>query len=284
MNSWNEYLKHPVPLKLFVFHTGDIHMAGNIHFNKKSPAFKSEPRDDRFNPVLAFLVEHPEKGYGLFDTGLDASFAHSPRGNFGWLLGRAVKVRTSPGMDTASRLKALGVSPGDIAFVVLSHLHLDHPGGLPALPTGARPVVYADAEELKIARSFFGLFKGYIGKHLQGFTITPLSYSGPLSPFDNVCDLFGDGSIFVLRTPGHTPGHVSVLFNMKKGPLLLTFDAAHRRVNLDEGIPPKGEYAMALESLAKLRRFTEEHPSVRILFGHDPDQIERLTMPPDYYS
>lgn len=284
MKIWKDFFKHPSPMKLYVLHTGNIHMAGNIHFNKKSPAFKSKPIDNRFNPVLAFLVKHPSQGYVLLDTGIHSSFSKNASGNFGWLLSSMVKVKTSAGMDVPSQLYRLGVPFDEITHILLSHLHLDHPSGLPSFKSDRPPLVHVDAAELKIAYSPFGLFLGYIRKHLEGFKIQPLSYSGPVAPFDEVCDLFNDGSILVVKTPGHTPGHISVILNMQSGPLLLTFDAAHRKANLDEGIPTKGVYEQGLESIKRLQALVREFPSMNIIFGHDPDQIGSLKISPDYYS
>lgn len=271
-------------MKLYVLHTGSVHMAGNIHFNKKSPLFKSKPVDTRFNPVLSFLIKHPSQGYVLLDTGIHSSFVKNTSGNFGWLLASMVKVKATAGMDVPSQLHKLGVSLGDITNVLLSHLHLDHPGGLPALRSGTTPLVHVDAAELKIAYSPFGLFQGYIRRHLEGFKITPIDYNGSVAPFEEVCDLFNDGSIFAVKTPGHTPGHISVVLNMQNGPILLTFDAAHRRANIDEGIPTKGVYEQGLESVKRLQAFIKEFPSTTVIFGHDPDQIGSLKISPDYYS
>jgi glyoxylase-like metal-dependent hydrolase (beta-lactamase superfamily II) len=284
MSSWQEYFKNPIALKMYVIHTGNVHMAGNIHYNSKSPAFKSKPVDERFNPVLAYLVEHPKKGYVLFDTGVHASFAEKKTGNFGWLLGRVVKIKTSAGRDVPSQLKKLGLTPNDIGCVVLSHLHLDHPGGLPAFGTNKSLKVYVDEGEMKIAESAFGLFQGYIRKHLDGFNVAQLRYLSSVAPFDQVCDLFEDGSVFLIRTPGHTPGHVSALLNMKRGPVFLTFDAAHRASNVEEGIPPKGNYAAALDSVKRIGQFGKEFPSAMMIFGHDPDQITSLKKLPEYYA
>ena len=86
-----------------------------------------------------------------------------------------------------------------------------------------------------------------------------------------------------MKTPGHTPGHVSILLNMVEGPLLLTFDAAHRESNIEELIPPKGDYAPALESVKAIRSFIESYTGTRIIFGHDPDQLSGLKLLPNYY-
>lgn len=284
IKNWKQCLNKSVPLKLYVMHTGNVHMAGNIHYNTKSPDFKSTQPDRRFNPVLAYLVEHPLKGYILLDTGIHPSFAMQRTGNFGWLLGRLVKVKTSAGMDISSQLKKLGLSSKDITTVILSHLHLDHVSGLPLLTANKDLAVYTDRRELAIAQSTLGLFKGYIGKHIRDFSVKPFGYSMSLPPFDQVCDLFGDQSIWILGTPGHTPGHVSIVLNMHQGPVLLSFDAAHRASNIEKMIPPKGDYDRALKSLKSIQRFLKEFPATRIIYSHDPDQISKLKTLPEYYE
>ncbi len=275
-------LDDPHDLKLYVMKTGSVHMSGNIHFNKKSPRFKSMPKDERFNPVLAFLLEHPEKGWTLMDTGLDACFCESSLGNFGPLLGRVVKTKAEKGGDVVSQLATLGVSASDIPYVIMSHLHLDHASGLPKFGRGS--AIYVDEAELSAARSPLGTAGGYIKGFLEGLEVRPLVYDGSFGPFRQACDFFSDGSVFVLRAAGHTRGNVAVLLNARKGPILLTFDAAHRKANVEEGIPPKGDYVAALASLKSIMSLLEELPETRVIYGHDPDQLPGLDLLPDFYT
>lgn len=284
MNSWSDYLKEPKDLKLYVIHTGYVHMKGNIHFNSKSPGFKSQPQDERFNPVLAYLVVHPEKGYLLLDTGLHASFAQSGKGNFGWMLSKMIKTQTEKGKDVVSQLEKINISPSDIHNVIFSHLHPDHLCGLPAFQGVKNLTVFVDRNEIKAAKSILAVMNGYIKSHLAGFHIEPIEYKNSLQPFDKVCDFYGDGSLFIVSTPGHTIGHVSVILNMKSGPLFLTFDAAHRRANVVEEIPPKGDYKAALKSLQNIRSFLDQNPQTKVIFAHDPDQLSNLIQIPEYYS
>lgn len=281
MKGWAQYFDDPVDMKLYVMRTGSVHMSGNIHFNKKSPQFKSMPKDERFNPVLAYLVEHPEKGPVMLDTGVHASFCESPCGNFGPLLGRVVKIKAEKGGDAVSQLASLGVSAADIRYVILSHLHLDHTSGLPSLK-GAE--VYADAAELNAAASPMAMMGGCIKAHREGKDIKPFEYGGAVQPFDRVCDFFGDGSLFVIACEGHTKGNVAVLLNAKGGPILLTFDAAHRAANVKTMIPPKGDYEQARRSLGRIKAFSEDFPQTRVIFGHDPDQLGELQLLPSFYT
>lgn len=281
MSNWKDIFAHPVGLKLYVMHTGSVHMSGNIHFNKKSPEFKSMPKDKRFNPVLAYAVVHPGKGLALLDTGVHSSFCDRPFGNFGPLLGRIVKIKAERGRDAASQLKSLGFSPPDVRLVILSHLHLDHTSGLPDFK-GAE--VYVDADELKAAGSHAAMLEGCAKAHREGATINTFRYGPAVEPFDRVCDFFGDGSLFVVSTPGHARGNAAVILNARGGPILLTFDAAHRKANLDLMIPPKGDYERARRSLGAIKSFVEAFPRARVVYGHDPDQLGELELAPSFYT
>jgi N-acyl homoserine lactone hydrolase len=284
MNEWRRYFDKPTNLKLFVIPTGFVHMSGNIHFNRKSPRFKDLPKDNRFNPALAYLVQHPQKGYILLDTGLHPSFAEKATGNFGGLLGRIVKIKSARGQDVVKQLAKINVHPGDIHSIILSHGHLDHTSGLPLFSGSGARAVYADGKEIKTASAPFALFDGYLKNHLQGLPPQAISFSNKVPPFEHVCDFLGDGSVFIVGTPGHSPGHISVILNMIAGPVLLTFDAAHRRANIDEGIPPKGDYPASLVSINNIKAFLREFKQTRVIFGHDPDQLETLKRIPDYYE
>ncbi len=281
MKDWAQYLDNPADVKLYVMHTGSVHMSGNIHFNKKSPEFKSMPKDARFNPVLAYLVEHPDKGLVLLDTGLNGCFCDNAFGNFGPLLGRVVKAKAEKGKDAVSQLASLGFTPSDVRFVILSHLHLDHTSGLPDFK-GAE--VYADAAELKAAGSPMAMMDGCVKAHREGMDIKPLQYGGAVQPFDRVCDFFEDGSLFVVGAEGHTKGNAAVILNARGGPILLTFDAAHRKANLDLMIPPKGDYERARRSLGRMKTFVDGNPQTRVIFGHDPDQLGELQLLPSFYT
>ena len=284
MDKWEEYFKRPTDLKLYVMHTGYIHMSGGIHFNPKDPRKKNMPKDERFNPVYSFLVDHPQKGLLLLDTGLHPSFARRKSGNFGPLLGSLVKTRTEAGTDIASQMGMIGLKLDQVRHVILSHLHLDHPSSLPLLRANQQLTVFADAAELAQAGKFLSLLKGYIRSHLNGLDVRPLNYDQALAPFDQAADFFGDGSVLVLRTPGHSPGHVSVLVNAAGGPILLTFDAAHREDNLKKELPPIGDYTPALTAVRRLNQLIKRIPNLRVIYSHDPDQLTTLKRLPEYYT
>ena len=284
MLDWKNRFTAPVRLKMYVMLTGEVRTKGNIHFNPKSPRFKEMPREDRFNPVFAFLVQHPEKGLLMLDTGLHHSFIGSKFGNFGRILGSIVRGRTESGKDICTQLGTIGVCTDDVRYVLLSHLHLDHPSGLSYFAGSSKLKIFVDREELKSAEAPFSFLKGYVKKHLEGVDFQEIPYGPGAPPFEQACDFFGDGSVFVVRTSGHTNGHSSVILNAADGPILLTFDAVHRRSNINEGIPPSGNYSEALSTLRNIETFMKQFPQTRVVFGHDPDQLEKLILAPRYYS
>ena len=168
MVDWKSRFSSPVRLKLHVMHTGEVRTKGNIHFNPKSPKFKEMPKEERFNPVFAYLVEHPDKGLLLLDTGLHHSFAERKSGNFGKFLGRMVLGRTEPGKDVCSQLKNIGKNPDDVRYILLSHLHLDHPSGLPYFAGLPNLKAYVDKEELASGESSFQPVQGIREKPDRG--------------------------------------------------------------------------------------------------------------------
>jgi len=261
-------------------------MNGNLHINKKSPNYKSIPADDRFNPVFAYLIEHPKKGFLLIDTGLHASFSEKRFGNFGLFLGSMAKTKTEKGLDVVSQIKSIHVRPDEIDKIILSHLHLDHVSGLQHFMKNDRVKVFIDPDEIDAGKSFGAVMKGYVKKHYSDVQLYPIQYSLKPKPlfFDHVWDVYGDQSVFVMKTAGHTPGHISALLNMSGGPVFLTFDAAHRKSNIEEGVPPRGDYEKALASINNIKALSEMMPEMRIIYGHDPDQLGSLKLLPDYYT
>ena len=274
--NWDELSASPGEIKLYALETGRLHMAGNIHFNNQDPRFRSMPKDKRFNPVYSFLAIHPREGLMLLDAGLHGSFARQKNGNFGFLLGAIVKTRAEQGRSAPDRIRELGFSPDEVRHVFLSHLHLDHLSGLPAFESVKGLKVHVDPLELKELGGAFSRFKGYIKPHLDGFDVRPIRYTDNLPPFEKAWDVFGDGSIIVVSTPGHTPGHASAVVRTAAGAFFLTFDAAHRRDNIESDIPPKGDLGQGRDSLSKIKSFLAAHPEVRPVFGHDPDQATTL--------
>jgi N-acyl homoserine lactone hydrolase len=168
-------------------------------------------------PIYVYVIEH-EQGLVLFDTGLDRASLTDP-GYYGTGLVRRIYTRMArfaigPEQTLTEQLRRIGYEPQQVRTVVLSHLHQDHIGGLAAV-SGAEIVV--DAREWAQLDARFPTTKGLLRSHielpgLRWTTVTPAPVDDEsIAPFTAAHDLFGDGSLLLLPTPGHTPGSLSLL-------------------------------------------------------------------------
>jgi N-acyl homoserine lactone hydrolase len=205
-------------------------------------------------PVNAFAVEHPD-GVCLFDTGQTAAATHP--GYFpGWQPWfRLARFELGPEDEAASQLERLGLRPSDVRWVVLSHLHTDHAGGL--APFVAAEVLVARTE-WQAAQGLSGRVRGYLPQYWPaGLVPTLVDFDGPaLGPFAGSHDIAGDASLLLVPTPGHTRGHAALLVRGEAGGVLLGGDLAH---------DPDGLAAAAPDVAAFCAR-----EGIRVLLAHDP--------------
>jgi glyoxylase-like metal-dependent hydrolase (beta-lactamase superfamily II) len=181
-------------------------------------------------PVHAFLIDHPA-GLVLFDTGQTARAASSDWFPAWHPFFRLSRFELASGDEVAPQLHALGIKPEDIRFVILSHLHTDHVGGLD--PFSGSQVLVSQIEWRR-ATGLPGSIRGYLPQHWpHGLEPTLVSFSGePLGPFAGTHDIFGDGRLLMVPTPGHTPGHASLLVRDLHSSWLLAGDQAHNAEEL----------------------------------------------------
>jgi len=177
---------------------------------------------------------------------------------------------TAPKATLPEQLMKIGVKPEQVKYVGISHFHPDHTGQLPSLP---------DATLLIGEREWAALTAQppMAGANVAGFTHW-ISGGGKLEALGADKDVFGDGTVMVLRTPGHTPGHQSLLVRLKeKGPVILTGDAAHFHENYENNGVPSFNYDRA-ETLASLDRIKqiEKNLHATVIIQHDPRDIAKL--------
>lgn len=189
---------------------------------------------DATMPVHAFLVEH-EAGLVLFDTGQTAR-ATEP----GWFPGwqpffRLSRFELGPEDEVVPQLRRHGIDPADVATVVLSHLHTDHVGGIDAF-AGSRVLV--SELEWRRGTGLGGRIRGYLPQHwppgLRPELVTPAG--PPVGPFPASHDLLGDGSLLLVPTPGHTPGHLGLVALAGDAGWLLAGDMAHTAAEIDPAV------------------------------------------------
>jgi glyoxylase-like metal-dependent hydrolase (beta-lactamase superfamily II) len=235
-------------------------------------------------PCLAFVLRHPSAGVILVDTGFHADARGSLRRDLGLpmsVLFRGLEVAAEP-FDV--QLRAAGVEPADVRRVVMTHLHVDHTSGMRLLPNAE---FVCAREEWAATRRRAAELKGYVARHLPDASrmrLVDLAREGELyGPFPHTRDLLGDGTIRLLGTPGHTPGHLSVLVDRgADGRVLLAGDAAYVRRNIDEQRLPLivDDPPAARESLRRLAAFRAGEPDVPVVPSHDPDAWKALAPEP----
>jgi N-acyl homoserine lactone hydrolase len=234
-------------------------------------------------PIVAFLIEHPGAGQVLVDTGFRREVAErrSPERsrNLG-LLGRLMvrEMRMDPDQTIAAQLRAKGVDPDGLGLVAMTHLHFDHASALCDFPAAT---VLLSAEEWQAAHGPRPGLHGYVRAQFDPrprYRTLQMGAAPANGPFAHALDLFGDGSLILAFTPGHTLGHVSLIARLRERHALITGDATYTLATLRDGARPwKSEDAAAFEqSVGSLAAWDTEHPEALVIPGHDMPAWEAL--------
>ncbi|MGN6556820.1 MAG: N-acyl homoserine lactonase family protein [Solirubrobacterales bacterium] len=232
-------------------------------------------------PDPAFLIRHPSAGAILVDTGLHPSIATDASENFGSLAARFGKITLEPGEDVPSQLRERGLDPGEIPIVVMTHLHLDHASAISEFPNST--FVVSEAEWQAAAHGPRPLENGYRRSHFDyAFEYRTVDFDraniDSYASFGRTFDLFGDGSVRLAFTPGHTAGHMSVVCRLAQRDFVIGGDCVYVLAQLDRSEPgqPRPQDAHNLRrSLQELRLFRSQFPDAIITPGHDPDFYSR---------
>lgn len=206
-----------------------------------------------------YLLRHGES-YLLWDAGLPGALAGGSmtQGVYSVSLARSI----------ADQLGDLELTPGDIDFVGVSHYHFDHIGQLAEFAASTLLVNERDLAAVETSED-----------ESTTLPFTPwLNDRERATTFPGDHDVFGDGSVVILATPGHTPGHSSLLVRLPEtGNVLLTGDLYHFREQIENSGVPRFNTDRA-DTLASMERFTQidEALDAMIVIQHDPGDIERL--------
>lgn len=226
------------------------------------------------SPCLAYVVRHSDAGAILIDTGIHPDASENLRQDFGTRMGLVFRNLRPAKVPYEEQLRELGVEPSEVERVVMTHLHVDHTGGMRLLPN-ARFV--CAREEWRAATRKGAAGKGFVARHLPPETRMELidfeRQGEPHGPFPSTLDLLGDGSIRLVSTPGHTPGHMSVLLQVEGGrQVLVVGDAVYTLRSIREQILPLLTVSdeLYLRSLRELKRFMESEPDAILVPSHDP--------------
>ncbi len=233
----------------------------------------------RWLPIPAFLVEHPSAGAVLIDTGLHPICATDPSANLGRLIAAVSRIRISRDQALRVQLPNRGVQPKDVAVVIITHLHIDHASAVSEFPNA---VFVIDGREWTAATEG-GALQGYQHRQFDhAFDWRTLDYTAdPVQSFAGFAqslDLFGDGSVRLVSTPGHTLGHQSVILRTGGGEVLIVADAAYSERELMGEITSFviADQHLYSRTLKEIARYREQTPAAVVIPSHDWELWPRL--------
>jgi len=227
-------------------------------------------------PIYAFAIEHPE-GVIVVDTG-ECAAASEPGYFPSWHPGvRAFREWVEPEQEIGPQLERLGISPGDVRWLVMTHLHTDHAGGLHHFPDNE---ILVTRTELDFASGLRGRLRGYVANtHWPAWfrpTLLELEPE-PLGPFPQSLRLTDAGDVTLVPVPGHTPGQIGVLVDEEDQIVFLAGDSSYTQDLMLRGKADGVGADDEAERLTheRIRVFATQHPTV-YLVAHDPDTGVRL--------
>ena len=225
-------------------------------------------------PVPFFLLRHPQ-GLIVVDGGNPLAVSGDPHAHWG-ALADVFEVHMSEEQHCEAQLRELGVAPGDVSHIVQTHLHIDHTGALGHFPN-AVVVVHAREREAALAADD-PMQSGYVRA----------DYDRPELHWQTVngdTDLFGDGLIRLVETPGHAAGHMSLLIDLADtGLVMITADASDNLAQWEGRAHVRAFHSRedAAHSLRRLHKLADETGAM-VVFGHDPENWGKLHHAPDPY-
>lgn len=211
--------------------------------------------------VSCYLIRHGDS-YMIWDAGLPLSRLGAGQKSVGGGQARLARPLTA-------QLAELKLSPDQISILALSHYHADHAGQAASFPKATLTIGAQDWAVVRDTTTPFNLDRSQFAPWTEG--------GGKLDLVSGDRDLFGDGSVIMLATPGHTPGHHSLLVRLPSGPVVLTGDLWHFREQMQiDGVPKiNTSRAETLASEDRIKRLAANLKAT-IVIGHDRADVSKL--------
>jgi N-acyl homoserine lactone hydrolase len=199
-----------------------------------------------------YLIKHDDE-YMLWDTGHAMTMPN-----------------VAPKVSLVDLLAKIDLKPDHIKYVGISHYHADHTGQVSSFPNATLLIGKGDWEAITSPKPAEGVNFKPFESWIKG--------EGKVEPVALDKDVFGDGSVIMLYTPGHTPGHHSLLVKLPQmGNVILTGDAAHFRENYDsDGVPAFNvDRAQTVASLERLKTIASNFKAI-VVIQHDARDVDKL--------
>ena len=256
-----------VEIRLYTFDGGTV-MVNNLELFAQDSVYRGQSSEfaDAF-----YVIQHP-KGTLMWDAGLAESLVAmdepytSPDGNF-------TVSRTD---SLHNQLAQIGMKPGDIDYLALSHTHFDHSGHAASVKEALWLVQKAEYDFITTPE----IQKAYPNEY------NAIKDLKNLKKIKGDYDVFGDGTVVIKFMPGHTPGHSVLFLNLKEhGPLLLAGDLFHMYDNRKNRRVPIFNYDVkqTLESMEAFEAFAEEKGAT-VYLQHQKEDFEKMPKAPNYLN
>jgi glyoxylase-like metal-dependent hydrolase (beta-lactamase superfamily II) len=245
-------------------------MFGPFDIRGLIPALPADKSRQITIPVSMWVIDHP-KGLVVFDTGNNVAISDGKCKDY-WAAGNCDFLKPSQKRSDVidEQLKKLGYSVDKVKVVITSHTHLDHTGNIAMFPNAIHAFQKKE------------LYQGWWPEKFQGravngtFVLNDVAAARDYNylELDGDYDLFGDGSVMILFTPGHTLGHQSVKAKLASGgSIIMSQDAVWMQENLD-GYPAGLNYSVQAytNSLNRLK-FMRDLEGAQLFMAHDQDQF-----------
>ena len=264
--------------------TGPVELPARLRLVEPLPGlpgteYTLDPLDERageavYNPYFVYVVKHPD-GVVLFDSGAHPHLAEDAVGRLGPAAEDFV-VKLDAGDAIEPVLARIGLVPGDVDLVIQSHLHFDHAGGLYAFPD--TPVM-VQREELEFAAD-------PTDDQRDIYVAEDFAPVGRWRTIDGEADVFGDGRLTVVPTPGHTKGHQSLLVELDDRVVFLLADATYLVPKMRERRPPGvlWDREAMLATWDRIEAIERERDAF-LIATHDLDYETRIKIAPrEFYG
>ena len=271
--EWKSIFNNPQPITIKSFITGYVLLNKRGALNPNHPKAGIIKDELLEVPVLAHWIHHEKLGDYLIDTGLDSSYHDDPHGNMKGLFAKLFikanlfvdEYKQAENQNIGHHIEKNGIKLKGVFF---THFHSDHIAGTRELP---KNITYVASKEEKY-QDYKPLFYGDYLKGVKTLYEIDFKDAADMPILGKCIDIFGDGSLWAISTPGHTKGHISFLINTQNDPILLAGDVCFIELSLKNGVAPSSyteDVEVNQKTFDKIIEFKKAHTQIKIICGHE---------------
>lgn len=264
-------------IRIYIFHTGKVRVDRAIPLHERNPLAVTGlfcgRKKQMILPVSAYLIVHPE-GNVLIDTGWDTKYAHERPGQLFGMVDKISAPVISDGEGIDSKLASVGLTAKDIDHVFISHMDFDHASGLRMV---------REAKDIRTSAQEWKACSGFSLRYIDTWTgicrVGTFDYGKTgIGPAGESYDVFGDASVLLVHTPGHSRGLFAALIRGTDGYVVLGNDNAYLPESFSERRIPgfTVDKKMAEKSLDWLIQCKNDPDCKGVFANHDPTVEEQI--------